>query len=250
MDYNPPGSSLQGILQARILLWVAMPSSRGSSQPRDQNTHHSPTSPALASRFFTRFKFIYTCLNESKLLSRNRALVHNQKHLTGLRAFLFGFAPYVLGTHTLILQTWKNSLAQIPSPVWKEIIWLSLLRVICWSLFLTWLHPEAHMPDPESHAILYWESGTKGCVQGFSTTDACSGDSQGRGWVRGSSTPCCLLILTSWPWELASKIDKRRRRTNYIVPGKTSKEIQVTSDLSILYLYLYLYWYLKLPISR
>ena len=36
MDYSPPGSSVHGILQARILEWVAMPSSRGSSQLRDQ----------------------------------------------------------------------------------------------------------------------------------------------------------------------------------------------------------------------
>ena len=35
MDCRPPGSSVHGILQARILEWVAMPSSRGSSQPRD-----------------------------------------------------------------------------------------------------------------------------------------------------------------------------------------------------------------------
>ena len=36
MDCSPPGSSVHGILQARILEWVAMPSSRDSSQPRDQ----------------------------------------------------------------------------------------------------------------------------------------------------------------------------------------------------------------------
>ena len=36
MNCNPPGSSLHGILQARILEWIAMPSSRGSSGPRDQ----------------------------------------------------------------------------------------------------------------------------------------------------------------------------------------------------------------------
>ena len=30
-----PGSSVRGVLQARILEWVAVPSSRGSSQPRD-----------------------------------------------------------------------------------------------------------------------------------------------------------------------------------------------------------------------
>ena len=36
MDCSPPGSSVPGIFQARILGWVAMPSSRGSSQPRDR----------------------------------------------------------------------------------------------------------------------------------------------------------------------------------------------------------------------
>ena len=35
-DYNPSGSSVHGVLQARILEWVAIPFSRGSSQSRDQ----------------------------------------------------------------------------------------------------------------------------------------------------------------------------------------------------------------------
>ena len=35
MDYSSPSSSVHGILQATILEWVAMPSSRRSSQPRD-----------------------------------------------------------------------------------------------------------------------------------------------------------------------------------------------------------------------
>ena len=37
MDCGPPGCSVHGTLQARILEWVAMPSSRGSSRPRDRN---------------------------------------------------------------------------------------------------------------------------------------------------------------------------------------------------------------------
>ena len=49
VDCKPPGSSVQGILQARILEWVSMLSSRGSSQPRIE-----PTSPVLAGRFFTK----------------------------------------------------------------------------------------------------------------------------------------------------------------------------------------------------
>ena len=36
MDCSLSGSSVHGILQARILEWVAISFSRGSSQPRDQ----------------------------------------------------------------------------------------------------------------------------------------------------------------------------------------------------------------------
>ena len=46
---DPMDSTAHGILQARILEWVALPFFRGSSQPRDQ-TQVS----LIASRFFTR----------------------------------------------------------------------------------------------------------------------------------------------------------------------------------------------------
>ena len=36
MDYSPSGSSVHGVLQARILEWVAISYSRGSSWPRDR----------------------------------------------------------------------------------------------------------------------------------------------------------------------------------------------------------------------
>ena len=36
MNHSPPGSPVHGVSQARTLEWVAMLSSRGSSQPRDQ----------------------------------------------------------------------------------------------------------------------------------------------------------------------------------------------------------------------
>ena len=48
MHCSPPGSSVHGILQAGILEWVAMPSSRGSSQPSDQTLVS-----CIACRFFT-----------------------------------------------------------------------------------------------------------------------------------------------------------------------------------------------------
>jgi len=51
MNCSLPGFSVHGILQAEILEWVAMPSSRESSQPRDQTciSYGSCT----AGRFFT-----------------------------------------------------------------------------------------------------------------------------------------------------------------------------------------------------
>ena len=36
MDCSPPGSSVHGILQARVLEWIAIPISRRSSRPGDQ----------------------------------------------------------------------------------------------------------------------------------------------------------------------------------------------------------------------
>ena len=47
MDCSPPGSSVFGVLQARILEWVVIPFSKGSPQPRD-GTQVS----CMASRYF------------------------------------------------------------------------------------------------------------------------------------------------------------------------------------------------------
>ena len=50
MDCNPPGSSAHGILQARMLEWVAMPPLGDFPNPGIEPA--SLTSPALASGFF------------------------------------------------------------------------------------------------------------------------------------------------------------------------------------------------------
>ena len=51
MDCSPPGSSVHGILQARILEWVAISWSRWSSQPRDRTCICCIS--CIAGRFFT-----------------------------------------------------------------------------------------------------------------------------------------------------------------------------------------------------
>ena len=45
MDWSLPGSSVQGIFQARIQEWITISFSKGSSWPRDRT--HVSTSPAL-----------------------------------------------------------------------------------------------------------------------------------------------------------------------------------------------------------
>ena len=48
LDCSPPGSTVHGILQARILEWVAIPFSMGSSQLRDRTL-----ASYITGRFFT-----------------------------------------------------------------------------------------------------------------------------------------------------------------------------------------------------
>ena len=48
VDCSPPGSSVHGVFQARMLEWVVISSSRGSSPPMNQN-HIS----CMVDRFFT-----------------------------------------------------------------------------------------------------------------------------------------------------------------------------------------------------
>ena len=51
MDWSPPGSYVHGIFQARILEWVAISFSKGSSQPWDQTCIFCVS--CIAGRLFT-----------------------------------------------------------------------------------------------------------------------------------------------------------------------------------------------------
>ena len=59
IDCNLTGFSVHGILQARILEWVAIPFSRGSSQPRNQ-TEVS----CIAGRFFTNWALMEALVSD------------------------------------------------------------------------------------------------------------------------------------------------------------------------------------------
>ena len=81
MDYSPPGSSVHGILQARILEWVAMTCSRMSSWCRDQ-TQVSCTAGRFFAVWATREGHAY------KIIIKHR----NQSD----RSFLLFNGPYSL----------------------------------------------------------------------------------------------------------------------------------------------------------
>ena len=69
MDGSPPGSSVHGTLQAKVLEWVAMPSPRGSSDPgiepgspalqADSLLSESPGKPVINSIAIQMHMFIY-----------------------------------------------------------------------------------------------------------------------------------------------------------------------------------------------
>ena len=69
MHCTPLGSSVHGILQARILEWVAMPFSRGSSSPRDQTWVS-----CMAGSFFTDW-----ATREAPIVAQIKTLTWNGK---------------------------------------------------------------------------------------------------------------------------------------------------------------------------
>ena len=86
IDCSPPGFSLHGILQSRILEWVAMPFSRGSSWFRDwiQVSHiagrffYSLSYPGSPSSFLN---FLVLCLIFSFLLTGPQSSISQEKKL-------------------------------------------------------------------------------------------------------------------------------------------------------------------------
>ena len=86
MNYSPSGTSVHGILQARILEWVAIPFSKGSSQPRDQ----TPVS-CMAETFFTSWATRnFKCLFKEKI--NKDATLQNSNEL---RQWFFSERPHI-----------------------------------------------------------------------------------------------------------------------------------------------------------
>ena len=113
VNYSLPGSSVHGISQARILEWVAMPSSRGSSRCRDQACvsrvycikseflpHWAIQAiylPFLSSMYLWSF-ICPSCLPSSIYISKS--IVY---HLSSLPSSVYPWSVYLLSTYHLFI---------------------------------------------------------------------------------------------------------------------------------------------------
>ena len=123
MDCSPPASSVQGILQARILEWLAVCYSRRSSQP------WNPTQVScMADRFFTSEP--PGTLQVVKMVNfMSSVSCHNQKHyLKSSHISPFDQAPISHSTRSLHLIYILNFIVYFKKMFIYLLIWL------CWAL--------------------------------------------------------------------------------------------------------------------
>ena len=111
MDCSPPGSSVHEIFQTRILEWVAIFFSRGSSQPRDQTQVF-----CTAGRFFTNWatREALGSITTNKTSGGDRILVELFQILKD---------DAVKELHSICQQIWK---AQQWPPDWKRSVFIPI----------------------------------------------------------------------------------------------------------------------------
>ena len=107
--YRPPGSSVHGILQTRILEWVAISFSRGSSQPRDWTGV-----ACIAGRLFT----IWATREDSVLKSRYITLL---TEVQLVKAMVFPVVMYWYESWT-VKQVWALRTDALELWFWKRLL--------------------------------------------------------------------------------------------------------------------------------
>ena len=140
MDCSLPGSSVHGILQARMLEWVAMPSSRGSSQS-------SPTSPALQevsfwatgearfikySPYYVEVFILYIHL--SRVFIINGCWILSKPFSASIEMIIW-FSLFNLLMWYITLIDWQilsHSCISRINPIWS---WCMILYMYCWIWF-------------------------------------------------------------------------------------------------------------------
>ena len=137
MDCSLPGSSVHGVLQSRILEWIAIPFSRGSSQPRDQIQVSR-----ITGRFFTTESPEKPTLPCTKAQKTSLSILFTQHLSLSL--------PYMSHKYmTLSISTWSQSFLQVKGTTgtiieiiinglyWKFTVYQVLWPASWWTLLST-----------------------------------------------------------------------------------------------------------------
>ena len=143
MDCSPPGSSVLGVLQARIREWAAISSSRASSQPRDL--------PALAGR-------IFATETHGKSLSTSESRSVRAPGLCRLMPSLdFGDLPLLMARESSSCLGNKSKILTSHNYLFYSVIpFLEAKqdtdpRCYCWSVTQAGLDPRS--PEPQSRGL-------------------------------------------------------------------------------------------------
>ena len=139
MDYNPLGSSVQGILQERILEWVAIPFSRQSSQPRDW-THISYGSCIICIFFTTEPPGIERKCPRSWGLWQGSGYLpvsyQERKLICSFLCTLFSIW-YLQASLTLLVQPTENSLSNLVTKLTSAYNFLPVVKSISLAITVT-----------------------------------------------------------------------------------------------------------------
>ena len=177
MDCSPPSSPVHGIIQARILEWVAIPFSRGSSQPRDR-TQVSCT----AGRFFTVW-----ATRETPIVSKDESIKDSflWDSFLWISLCLFRTSEGKYPTETISMNSrGKKGLRNVVHPFAKRLLGLlnqprgiSMFRVLgCWLL---------------GQSTVWWDRGKRRRRQWQPTPVLLPGKSHGRRSLVGCSPWGC-----------------------------------------------------------
>ena len=112
MDYSLPGSSAHGILQARILEWVAVSPSRGISTARRSNPRCLHC--RLLVYHWPRGKLLYSLTGH---LQKKYANAHSKMMHRSICVLDLGVLRVSISALTIFLQAWLS--ACLPDLVWS-----------------------------------------------------------------------------------------------------------------------------------
>ena len=159
MDCSPPGSPVHGVLQARILEWVAIPFSWWSSWPSNQTWNSR-----ITGRFFTVWatreapypRDIYFITGSLYFLTHFACIFHPPTPCSAAMGvvFVFGLDFTYKWDHMMFVFLWLISLSLTPSGS-THVKWQDFLLFLNDWIVFHCVHTNSHLLYPFIHGILH-----------------------------------------------------------------------------------------------